>query len=76
MEEYKLPKGYEAITCPKCENFWVTASKKQWVTCPNCQRKFDRKKAKENLVKKLKNSNSDLKIIEDNIKPPLKIKGD
>ncbi len=32
--------------CPKCEYEWETKSKMIYITCPNCQRKFDKDKNK------------------------------
>jgi len=31
------------VKCPKCKYEWDTNSKLDFVTCPNCQRKFDKK---------------------------------
>ena len=36
--------------CPKCEYEWLTRTKLNYITCPNCQRKFliSEKEVKEN----------------------------
>jgi len=34
------------VKCPKCGYSWQTKSKMLYITCVNCQRKFERKKRK------------------------------
>ena len=48
-----------ALKCPKCEYKWLTRSKLDWVTCPNCQRRFDKN---ESLLKK----NSEIEKTDEN----------
>jgi len=44
------------IKCPKCNHEWVTKSDYLYITCPNCQRKFERKpKDVDFLIKRLYN---------------------
>ncbi|HIH03796.1 MAG TPA: hypothetical protein HA263_08110 [Methanoregulaceae archaeon] len=30
------------VTCPKCDYSWPTKATAAWITCPKCQRKFER----------------------------------
>jgi uncharacterized Zn finger protein (UPF0148 family) len=40
------------IKCPNCKYEWNTNSKLNSVTCPNCQRKFDKIKRDKNENRK------------------------
>lgn len=38
------------VRCPSCKYEWNTKSKLMSVTCPNCQKKFKKKKKDENKL--------------------------
>lgn len=35
------------VKCPRCQYEWDTRSKMISITCPNCQRKFEKKEEKQ-----------------------------
>jgi len=41
----------QKIKCPSCEYEWETNAKLNMVTCPNCQRKVDKKEATQEKQK-------------------------
>lgn len=42
------------IKCSKCNYEWITRSNKIYITCPNCQRKFERGDEEHGSIQKEK----------------------
>ena len=47
------------VKCPKCSYKWDTNSKLDYVTCPNCQKKFEKALKDKQQEKNYKENNQD-----------------